>query len=92
MDPAETIVRGDTKTVIRKVAEVMNGSTIWAYKAFFELGAKGQGQVLVHEGFHLMFIVSDDDLAKAAGVYRKDEDSASNFQQAVNEHCSKEPK
>lgn len=62
--------------------------TITLYSGYFSASAKGQAQILVHEGTHLIYPFSDGQLAQAAGKPgATPEESSSNYQKELEKHC-----
>jgi RHS repeat-associated protein len=73
------------KTIAR--ADFSNQS-ITLYQGYFSKSEKGKAQTLLHEGLHLYWNFSDQQLAAAAGVPSANANQASaNFQKELEKHC-----
>ncbi len=80
-DPRE----GDIRTIARADYSTQ---TVTFYNGFYEKGKKGRAQTLLHEGIHLYFPLTDQQLAEAAGVAGDNAGRASaNFQKELEKHC-----
>ncbi len=62
--------------------------SITFYSGYFGLSSTNQAQIIIHEGSHLLFNFSDQQLAGAAGKPSVDPSQASaNYQAELQKHC-----
>jgi RHS repeat-associated protein len=62
--------------------------SVQLFNPFFSKSLDEQAQTMLHEGLHLIFALGDADLARAAGVYKKDATASSDFSNEVKKNCN----
>jgi len=62
--------------------------SVQLFNPFFSKSLDEQAQTMLHEGLHLIFALGDADLARAAGVYKKDATASSDLSNEVKKNCN----